>query len=250
MNDIPVPEYQNEETPPPDSAQFVEKELKPPQIIGIKPSFLILLTLFLFAAGLGTGYLLWNQNLMTPVKGSLASNLARILPDDDPSLGLNDAPITIVAFSDYECPYCRKWYKEVWPALQAAYPDQIRLVYRDFPLGQMHPNAVQASLAANCALEQDRFWEYHDLLLGSDASLSVETLQDYAGQASLDTTAFVACMSNESMLEEIRADFEDGVNLGITGTPTFFIGGYRLVGAQPVESFQQVIQSQLEKTKH
>ncbi len=167
--------------------------------------------------------------------------------DDDPSLGPAGAPITIVEFSDFECPYCRKWQNEVWPQIQEAYEGQVRLVYRDFPLLSIHPGAVPAAEAANCAGEQDRYWEYHEVLFTTEASFSSESFHAFAEQIGLDRERFETCMAEATYRPEVAKDYQDGTTLGITGTPTFFVNGYRVVGALPFDSFKQVIDQALEQ---
>ena len=165
--------------------------------------------------------------------------------DDDPMLGAEDAPITIVEFSDYECPYCRQWHTEVYTQLIDTYGDQIRFVYRDFPLESIHSNANPAAEAANCAYEQGAFWEYHDKLFSNELGLNSEALQEYASQLNLDTDAFQECIESGRYQEEVQSDFEFAANLGVRSTPTFFINGIAVVGAQPFEIFQQVIEREL-----
>ena len=165
--------------------------------------------------------------------------------DDDPSIGPEDAPITIVEFSDYECPYCRQWHTEVFDRLLQAYPEEVRLVYRDFPLSSIHPNATPAALAANCALEQDVFWDYHNKLFGMELGLSTDAYQEYASQLGVDTEEFAECLDSGRYEEEVQADFDFAANLGVRSTPTFFVNGIAVVGAQPFEVFQQVIDQEL-----
>jgi protein-disulfide isomerase len=165
--------------------------------------------------------------------------------DDDPMLGLSDAPITIVEFSDYECPYCRRWHTDVYPSLLETYGDQIRFVYRDFPLESIHANAKPAAEAANCAYEQGAFWEYHDKLFGMQLGLSSQAYQEYASQLELDEAAFQECIESGRYQEEVQSDFEFAANLGVRSTPTFFINGIAVVGAQPFEVFQEVIEREL-----
>lgn len=165
--------------------------------------------------------------------------------DDDPTLGKADAPITIIEFSDYECPYCRRWHTEVYPRLIENYGDQIRFVYRDFPLESIHVNAKQAAEAANCANEQGVFWEYHDKLFSMELGLGSEAYKNYASQLQLDEDAFQECMESGRYLEEVQSDFDFAANLGVRSTPTFFINGIAVVGAQPYEVFQQVIEKEL-----
>jgi protein-disulfide isomerase len=165
--------------------------------------------------------------------------------DDDPVWGSDQAAITIIEFSDYECPYCRKWHVEVWPSLQAEYGDQIRLVFRDFPLTSIHSNAVSAAAAANCAGEQEMYWEYSDKLFGMRLSLGKSAYQAYAEELNLDMEAFNACLDSDRYVEEVMADFEYAANLGIRSTPTFFVNGIPVVGAQPFEVFKNLIDKEL-----
>jgi protein-disulfide isomerase len=165
--------------------------------------------------------------------------------DDDPVLGSADAPITIIEFSDYECPFCRRWHTEVYPKLLETYGDQIRFVYRDFPLESIHANAKPAAEAANCANEQGVFWDFHDKLFSMELGLSPEAYQEYASQLDLDTGAFQDCIESGRFQQEVQSDFEFAANLGVRSTPTFFINGIAVVGAQPFEVFQQVIEREL-----
>lgn len=165
--------------------------------------------------------------------------------DDDPYLGSEAAPITIIEFSDYECPYCRQWHSEVYTKLLDTYGDQIRFVYRDFPLESIHVNAKPAAEAANCANEQGFFWEYHDLLFSMELGLSSEAYQEYANQLGMDEEAFQECVESGRYQQEVQSDFDFAANLGVRSTPTFFINGIAVVGAQPFEVFQQVIEKEL-----
>jgi protein-disulfide isomerase len=165
--------------------------------------------------------------------------------DDDPFLGSEDAPITIIEFSDYECPYCRQWHTEVYSKLMDTYGDQIRFVYRDFPLESIHPNARAAAEAADCANELGVFWDYHDKLFSDELGLSPEAYQEYASQLGLDTGKFQECIDSGRYQQEVQSDFDFAANLGVRSTPTFFINGIAVVGAQPFEIFQQVIEKEL-----
>jgi len=165
--------------------------------------------------------------------------------DDDPVLGSEGAPITIVEFSDYECPYCRQWHSEVYTQLMDTYGDQIRFVYRDFPLESIHANARPATEAANCALEQGEFWDFHDKLFSMELGLSPSAYQEYASQLDLDLDEFQECIDSGRYQQEVQSDFEFAANLGVRSTPTFFINGIAVVGAQPFEIFQQVIEREL-----
>ena len=165
--------------------------------------------------------------------------------DDDPVLGPDDAPITIIEFSDYECPYCRKWHVEVWPQLEAEYGDQIRLVYRDFPLTSIHSNASPAAVAANCAGEQDMYWAYSKKLFDMKLNLGKSTYQSYAKELGLDMDTFNECMESGRYVDEVEADYQFAATLGIRSTPTFFVNGIPVVGAQPFEVFKNLIDKEL-----
>ena len=164
--------------------------------------------------------------------------------DDDPILGPEDAPITLIEFSDYECPFCKRWHDETFDRLIDAFPGQIRFVYRDFPLTNIHPNAAPAAEAANCAHEQDRFWDFHRKLFSS-STLNASTYLAYATELGLDLDAFQECVTSRRYQDEVVADLEWAVNLGISSTPTFFINGIALVGAQPFDVFNDVITKEL-----
>ncbi len=165
--------------------------------------------------------------------------------DDDPAWGPEDAAVTIIEFSDFQCPYCARFRRQTYDRLKETYGDKIRFVYRDFPLVQIHPQAVPAALAAQCALEQGKYWEYHDLLFLGDKPLNRDTFVAYADQLGLDVDEFSRCLDEERYLSEIQKDFDDGVAAGVRGTPTFFINGIPLVGAQPFENFQAIIEQEL-----
>jgi protein-disulfide isomerase len=212
-----------------------------------------------FAAGLGAGYLLWGR-AASGAQGAAAQAQATggqasggqaqvtrydVPVDDDPVLGPENAAITIIEFSDYECPYCRKWHSEVFPRLMAEYPDQVRVVFRDFPLYSIHPNAGPAAVAANCAAEQGAYWEFNQKLFSMELGLSAEAYQAYAGDLGLDVGSFGECLESERHAAEVQADYEFAAGLGVRSTPTFFINGIAVVGAQPYELFKEVIDKEL-----
>lgn len=165
--------------------------------------------------------------------------------DDDPSVGPADAPITIVEFSDFQCPYCQKSVATL-KELRRLYGDKIRVIYRDYP-GPNHPQAASAAEAAQCAGDQGRFWEFHDLLF---ARQTRETGWDYAALArelGLQAGEFSTCLNTGRYREEVRKDLRDGLALGIASTPTFFINGRPLVGGQPLAEFSRLIDPLLSK---
>jgi len=178
---------------------------------------------------------------------------------DDPVLGNPNAPVTIVEFSDFQCPFCARFFDQTLPQIQQDYIDtgKVKLVFRDFPIESIHANAKAASMAAECADDQKMFWQYHDKLFEGQtqwARLSAEdasnTFKQYASDLNLATEDFNTCLDSAKYMSEINQDFQNGANYGVTGTPAFFIGndkdGYvAVIGAKPYSSFQQVIDKEL-----
>ena len=164
---------------------------------------------------------------------------------DNPSLGSADAPITIIEFSDYECPFCRRWHDEVFDKIRESYPDQVRFVYRDFPLTSLHPNAVPAAEAANCADEQDAFWEFSQKLYSDEYGFGEDAYVKYAQDLELDIPEFEECIEEGRYSDDVQADYEFASSLGVRSTPTFFLNGIAVVGAQPFEVFQDIIEKEL-----
>jgi protein-disulfide isomerase len=218
-----------------------------------------------FVAGLSVGFLFWGRDApnsktdekMAPTSVSQAAAPAQgaaptqqavkrydIPEDDDPSIGPNNAPITIIEFSDYECGYCQRWHQEVFPRILADYPDQVRIIYRDFPLTSIHPSATSAAESANCATEQDAFWDYHDLLF-STSKLDKETYLQFAKDLKLDLDEFETCLNSGRYREEVELDYQFAASMGIQSTPTFFLNGLPIIGAQPYDIFKKIIDSEL-----
>jgi protein-disulfide isomerase len=162
--------------------------------------------------------------------------------DDDAVRGSANAQVTIIEFSDYECPFCARAAPTVEQILDT-YGDQVKFIYRDFPLG-FHANAQKAAEAAECAGEQGKYYEYHDKLFDTQA-LDLVSLKQHAADLGLDTTAFNSCLDNGDMASEVQKDFSDGQAAGVSGTPTFFINGKKLVGAQPFSAFKPLIDAEL-----
>jgi len=163
-----------------------------------------------------------------------------------PSRGPDDAPVTIVEFSDYQCPFCGRAEPIVEQVL-ARYPDSVRLVYRHFPLDSIHPQARPAAIAAVCADAQGKFWEFHAKLFTSQRDLSAEKLTEFANEVELDLAALDVCRESEEAAEIVAADYAAGQAAGTTGTPAFFVNGIKLTGARPLEDFVEVIDAELAK---
>jgi protein-disulfide isomerase len=161
-----------------------------------------------------------------------------------PFRGPADAPVTIVEFSDFECPFCKRVHPTLTQLL-AKYPGKLKLVYRDFPLENIHPQARRAAEAARCAEDQGKFWDYYEALFKGSPKLSPDDLKHYAKQVGLDGTKFDACVAKDGHKAAIQRDLEEGRKLGITGTPAFFINGRPLSGAQPLGAFTRIIDEEL-----
>jgi protein-disulfide isomerase len=223
--------------------------------------FYSVLVVLAFAAGILTGYVAWGmgstptaaqtagQGNVPVVEAPVATQEPQYKRYDIPiqgayALGPQDAPITIIEFSDFQCPFCRRWHDEVYEPLLAAYPGQVRMVYRNLPLTSIHPDAFSAAEAAMCAGDQDAFWPYHEKLFSSE-SLGSEVYTRYAQELSLDMPSFETCMREHKFQEAVQIDSDFAIDLGISSTPTFFINGLAIVGAQPLDVFKQVIDKEL-----
>lgn len=228
--------------------------------------FYSVLVVLAFAIGLLVGYMAWgrdsgiaaqvvvqepaatqgpDQVVQAPVTPQQQEYVRYDIPTEGfPSLGPDNAPITIVEFSDYQCPFCKRFHEETYHNLLDAYPGKIRFVYRDLPLTSIHPNAFPAAVAAACAGEQDAYWPMHDKLFGAD-ELGQDAYVQFATELGLDVKAFEGCLTSDKFNGAIQADSDFAVNLGINSTPTFFINGLAVVGAQPLSVFQQVIDKEL-----
>jgi protein-disulfide isomerase len=161
-----------------------------------------------------------------------------------PSRGPSGAPIQIVEFSDFQCPFCRQTVTTI-DLVMKEYGDNVRLVYRHFPLPS-HPDAWQAAEAAMCAADQDKFWQYHDRLFANQDRLAPDGLKQHAAEVGLDVAAFMVCLEGRKHQSAVQADLEAGQALGISGTPAFYINGRPLGGAQPFAAFKAIIDEELE----
>jgi protein-disulfide isomerase len=166
----------------------------------------------------------------------------------DPAIGSASAPVTIVEFSDFQCPFCQR----VAPTLkqvQKTYGDKVRIVWKDFPLTQIHPEAFKAGEAAHCAGEQGKFWEYHDRLFANQQALQADSLKKYAAEAGLDAAKFNACVDTSKYGDRVREGVAQGSRLGVNSTPTLYVNGRMLSGAQPYEAIAAVIDEELARGK-
>lgn len=175
--------------------------------------------------------------------------------DDDPVMGNPNAQITIIEFSDFQCPFCARFHSNTLPLIEENYVSsgKVKFVYRDFPIQSIHLNALPAAIAAECADDQGKFWEYHDVLFanqnnweGLESSATIAAFKQYAIQLDLSLDVFNLCLETGKHFGEVNADLQDGRTYGVAGTPGFFIGndqiGYTKVeGAKPYAIFQDVL---------
>lgn len=175
--------------------------------------------------------------MLRPPKVQVSYDPARVL-------GSAGAPVTIVEFSDFQCPYSRK-ATDTLRELMSKYKDQVRLAFRDFPLQQIHPRAQRAAEAGRCATEQGKFWAYHDLLFASPEKLSDEDLSQHARTLGLDVTRFDTCLRDGKFRAQVEEDLRAGTQAGVSGTPGFFINGAYLNGSQPLSAFESIIDAEL-----
>lgn len=242
--------------------------------------FYAVLVVLAFAVGILVGYMAWGREVerARTIEQYAAQQPGAQIPQPTPiprvydtietkgfpSFGPADAPIVIVEFSDYQCPYCHSWYVKYYKALLEAYPDKIRFVYRNYPL-PFHPNAFPAAEAALCAGDQNAYWKFHDTLFDNQPLLNnqagtVLAQSDYNKMASdlgLDVPTFESCMTSHKYEQFIKDDMAYANGLpadsngesAVGGTPTFFINGHRLGGAYPLQYFQEIIDAELAKLK-
>jgi protein-disulfide isomerase len=192
-----------------------------------------------------------KKSLAQPAKRQRPTSATVTLEKDRPVMGAADAPITVVEFTDYQCPFCRRFTQTTFPLLKRDYIDtgKIRWVVRDLPLA-FHKNARKAGQSVHCANEQGKFWEMRDQLFENSAKLENEHLHNYAEQIGLDVTAFDSCLASDRYLQEMDKDSAEAKRVGITGTPTFVIGkpkgdklsGKLVIGAQPLNVFKAAIE--------
>jgi len=217
----------------------------------------LVLVLSIFTGGFGFGNKNGNPTGGTVVNPPSAGNQPSVPtgPVDvsaagNPQLGKDDAPVTVIEFSDFQCPFCQRFRQETFDQIKTNYIDtgKVKFVYRDFPLSSIHPFAQKAAEAAECANDEGKFWEYHDLLFEKQqewASADESKFKDYAKDINLDPGKFDKCLDDDKYADEVKKDFQDGAQAGVQGTPSFFINGKQLSGAQPYPAFQAAIDAEL-----
>lgn len=180
-----------------------------------------------------------------PRATSLPPTPVLIDPGDSPSWGPANALVTVIEYSDFQCPYCRAFFRDTYMLLKDRYKDKIRFVFKHFPVVSVHPQAEIAARASECAREQGKFWEFHDVVFAQD-DLSRAALIDYALRAGVaNKDQFVTCFDSGKYGDRVEANRQQGRTFGIPGTPTFYINGLPLVGYQSLASFSAAIEDRM-----
>ena len=168
--------------------------------------------------------------------------------DGDPALGAPDAPVTIVAFSDFQCPFCAR-VEPALKALHAKFGDSVRIVWKDFPLTSIHPDAFKAAEASHCAGDQSRYWDYHDRLFANQEAMGVSELKAHAAALGIDPITFAACLDSSKYASRVQSDLDSGARAGVQATPTLFVNGRTLHGAQPLEILAGIVDEELNRVQ-
>ena len=166
----------------------------------------------------------------------------------EPFRGSEKARVTVVKFEDFQCPFCKQ-VQPTFNELLSRYNGKVRLIHKDLPLESLHPQARQAAEAARCANEQGKFWEYHDKLYANSPKASADNLKSYAKEVGLNVDSFDRCFASGKYKAVVQQDLNEGAQLGLNGTPTFFINGREISGNQPLEAFEAIIDEELARPK-
>jgi protein-disulfide isomerase len=223
----------------------------------------------LIAAAFMGGYIVGNLGEQNVPQEGPGLTLTEIAPSSqtrvtipiggNPVMGNPDAPVTMIEYTDFQCPYCDRFFSQTLPLIEKAYiaTGKVKFVFKNMPLETIHPNAIPAAIAAECANEQGKFWEYHDKLFEGqsawarlDNADAIAVFKQYASDTGLDASSFGSCIDSSKYADKVSAESKEGRNYGVNGTPAFFIGnekeGYlKLAGAQPFSVFQEQLDSQL-----
>ena len=212
--------------------------------------FFVLLYLFLNGKELALGGVLREQAVAreptapAPTPEAPAGKVEIKVNNTDHILGSSKAKVTIVEFSDFQCPFCERFFPSLKRAL-SEYKDTVRLVYRHFPLDSIHPEARPAALASECAAEQGKFWEYHDKLFANQAKLGAAYYPQLAAELKLNTNKFNDCLNSKKYESKVDADYQSGIDAGARGTPHSVVNGVVVSGAVPYEQLKSIIDQAL-----
>lgn len=241
---------------------FPEIGSNKPSLEEKKPNPYLIPGAILFAGVLVAGAVFYsNQNPSNQTAspgGDQIGGPVEVSADDDPFLGPQKAKVTIIEFTDYQCPFCRRFWRETLEQIKQEYINSgksVKFVLRDFPLSSIHPMAQKYSEAAECAEDQRKYWEMHDKIFqeqdklgqGTISSYGISDIKKWAGDLGLNSFEFNQCLDSDKYASEVKKDFDDGSRAGVNGTPTFFINARVLVGSQPFENFKTIIDQELKE---
>ncbi len=261
------------QVPTADTHKVLDKSPGDVIVISQTTLYVFLTALVFFAAGFGVAWMVFSSNgnstanaastaaaqaVTTAIAQLVAAQpTATLIPrqdvkfaPDSSSWGPADAKVTIVEYSDFQCPYCEDFFQHTYPQIKQNYSDKIRFVFQYFPLTEIHPDADEAANAAACAKEQNKFWEYHDELFNNQSDLSPTALVKYAQAVKIgDLNQFSSCLDAKKYESTIQSQIQAGSGYFVSGTPTFFVNGNILIGAQPYAAFKQMIDAALAETQ-
>jgi protein-disulfide isomerase len=245
VNEIPMVEHKKKES----SETFtIKKEALWKYTTFVLAGVLIVGGFFAFSdGGTPTGAAVGAPNAPSPTPTPTPGAPVEIeIQDGDHVKGDPDAPVKIFEFSDFECPFCARFYTQTYGQIDSEYIENgdVAIIFKHFPLS-IHANAQKAAEAAECAGDQGKFWEMHDMLFESGTTGGVATYKGYAADLGLNTGDFDECLDTGQFADKVKADFTQGTGVGIRGTPGFIINGKPVSGAQPFEVFQQAIDAEL-----
>jgi len=193
-----------------------------------------------FAVGFGLGQ-------GGPAGGDAAETGPKVDIEGRPFLGPENAPVTFIEFTDYQCTFCKRYYDTRYPLILEEYGDRLKYVVLHYPLSQIHPQAEEAAQAAECASDQGKFFEYHNTLFKNNMALGRANLMRYGMMLGLDMPRFEGCLDSGEKAKVVYDNIMTAVKAGVTGTPTFFVNGRILIGAQPLAIFKAHIEQALEE---
>jgi len=181
----------------------------------------------------------------TPSASILEKDIAAFIRPNNPTFGDAAAPITIVAFLDFECPFSQESYP-IFKEAALKYEPVIQVIFKHFPLSTIHPSSLDASLAAECAREQNKFWDYYNAVF-EQKKLTKTSLSTYAKELGLNEKIFTACLDGKKFVNQVQQDLRDGLELGVRGTPTYFVNNKKIEGVMTKEQWDNIILKEMEK---
>lgn len=188
------------------------------------------------------------NKLNRPPRPPLPTERVKVDISNNVIKGSEKAPVTLVEFSDYQCPFSERFFNQTLPQIEKNYikTGKVKMVFRNYPLA-FHQNAQKTAEAAECAGEQGKFWEFHDTIFKNQKDLDLTSLKKYAKNLGLETKKFNDCLDSGKMAAQVQKDTSEGSKYGVSGTPCFFVNGLKIEGAMPFAAFEEAIEKELKK---